>query len=307
MINEGEIMEPGWIAYNELAWTEDLLAGPEECEDQVRFFIDRILAASEKPPVTLLHLGSGAGNHDIHFKEHFKVTGVDISRGMLEKARVLHPDIEYIEGDMRTIRLNRTFDAVAVPDSIDYMATEDDLRQAVRTAAEHLKPGGVLLVAAKPAETFRDNNFAYIGEKDDVHVTVLENNYINPYRPDTYEATLVYLIRSRGELTMRTERQILGLFPLPVGKRYSRTRDSRCRKTTLNGAYDRYLLNDGEYAITVFTGSQDLIQGRRLVQRIRKDRTTDYYKFRRGKPRGLQCIKIKIDRSRADSSKQQCR
>ncbi|MBN2202470.1 class I SAM-dependent methyltransferase [bacterium] len=247
-------MQPEWIAYNELAWTEDLLAGPEDCEDEVQFYIDRILSASEKPPVTLLHLGSGAGNHDTFFKELFKVTGVDISPGMVDKARVLHPDIEYVLADMRTVRLNRLFDAVAVPDSIDYMATEDDLRQAIRTAAEHLRPGGVLLVAAKPAETFRDNNFAYVGEKDDVHVTVLENNYINPYRPDTYEATIAYLIRRKGELTVHTERHMLGLFPLSVWEKIFLDEGLTMSTTTLSGAYDRYLLNDGEYPITVFSG-----------------------------------------------------
>lgn len=247
-------MTPELIAYNELAWTEDFLASPEECEDEVLFYIDRILEASEKKPGTLLHLGCGAGNHDVHFRKHFKVTGVDISPGMLKKARALHPDIEYIEGDMRTARLNRTFDAVAVPDSIDYMATEENLRSALCTAAVHLKPGGVLLVAAKPAETFRDNNFAYVGEKGDVHVTVLENNYIHPIRPDSYEATLVYLIRNRGELTIRTENQVLGLFPMAVWENLFAEEGFTMSQAVLNGVYDRFVLNDGEYPITVFTG-----------------------------------------------------
>jgi hypothetical protein len=30
---------------------------------------------------------------------------------------------------MRTVRLDRQFDAMAIPDSIDYMASQDDLRQ----------------------------------------------------------------------------------------------------------------------------------------------------------------------------------
>ena len=64
------------------------------------------------------------------------------------------------------------FDAVAIPDCIDYMATEEDLQCAIQTAAVHLKPGGVLLVVAKPEETFRNNNFAYFGEKDGVHVEI---------------------------------------------------------------------------------------------------------------------------------------
>jgi SAM-dependent methyltransferase len=76
------------------------------------------------------------------FKRHFTVTGVDISLGMLNKARIAHSDIEYLEGDMRTLRLNRQFDAVIIPDSIDYMASRDDLQQAIQTAVTHLKTEG---------------------------------------------------------------------------------------------------------------------------------------------------------------------
>ena len=76
----------------------------------------------------------------------------------------------------------------------------------------HLKAGGVLLVVAKTEETFQNNNFAYTGEKDGVQVTLFENNYINPLLCNTYEATFVYLIRQKGELTIHTDRQLLGLF-----------------------------------------------------------------------------------------------
>jgi hypothetical protein len=43
---------------------------------------------------------------------------------------------------MRTLRLGRTFDAVFVHDAVDYMLTEDDLRQAIETAFVHCRPGG---------------------------------------------------------------------------------------------------------------------------------------------------------------------
>ncbi len=107
----------------------------------------------------MLHLGNGAGGHDAYFKQHFTVTGVDLSRTMLDKARAAHPDVEYIEADMRTVRLGRQFDVVVIPDSIDYMVTEDDLRNALQTCIVHLKSGGVLLIVAKTAETFQNNNF----------------------------------------------------------------------------------------------------------------------------------------------------
>ena len=112
-------MDSNWISYNDLAWTEDWLADPAEYEHEVKVHVDLIRSTSSESPITLLHLGSGAGGHDTIFKRHFAVTGVDLSPGMLIKARKLHPDIEYIEGDMRTLRLNRQFDAVVIPDSID--------------------------------------------------------------------------------------------------------------------------------------------------------------------------------------------
>jgi ubiquinone/menaquinone biosynthesis C-methylase UbiE len=186
-----------------------------------------------------------AGGHDGIFKRRFAVTGVDLSKGMLDKARVAHPEIEYIEGDMRTLRLNRHFDAVAIPDSVDYMNSVRDLRGAIETAQAHLKPGGVLLVVAKTKEIFHDNNFAYTGEKDGVHVTLLENNYINPYCPDTYEATLVYLIRRRGELSIHTDRHVLGLFAQATWDEVFNDAGLSMRETNLSGIYDKYILAGG--------------------------------------------------------------
>jgi ubiquinone/menaquinone biosynthesis C-methylase UbiE len=245
-----------WISYNDLAWTEDWLANPSEYENEVLKYVDLIKKSATEPPHTLLHLGCGAGGHDWIFKQHFNVTGVDLSLGMLNKARVAHPDIEYLEGDMRTLRLNRKFDAVVIPDSIDYMVSLDDLWQAIQTAVVHLKTGGVFLVVAKTQETFQDNNFAYTGEKDGVHVTLFENNYIKPFHLNTYEATLVYLIRRQGELTIHTDHQLLGLFSQTTWEKLFKDADLAMQRITLNGIYDRYLLSDGEYPLTVFTGQK---------------------------------------------------
>lgn len=245
-----------WISYNDLAWTEDWLTDPADYEKEVAVYVDLIQKAVEEPPRTLLHMGSGAGGQDWVFKRHFTVTGVDLSLGMLHKARATHPDIEYLEGDMRTVRLDRLFDAVAIPDSIDYMASQDDLQKAIQNAVAHLRTGGVLLVVGKTKETFQNNNFAYNGEKNGIHVTVLENNYINSLRPNTYEATLVYLIRQQGVLTIYTEKQVLGLFPQGTWDRVFQDAGLTMRKTTLDGVYDNYLLGEGKYPLTVFIGQK---------------------------------------------------
>ena len=249
-------MASQWIAYNDLAWTEDWLTDPAEYEDEVTAYVELIKQFASKPPLTLLHMGCGAGGHDWVFKRSFTVTGIDLSLGMLDKARATHPDIEYLEGDMRTLRLKRLFDAVVIPDSIDYMASLADLQQAINTAVKHLKTGGVLLVVGKTEETFQNNNFAYSGEKNGVQVTLLENNHINTFRPNTYEATLVYLIRRQGELTIYTDHHVLGLFALAKWDKVFHNAGLTMQRMTLDHIYDKYLLGEGKHPLTIFIGQR---------------------------------------------------
>ena len=250
-------MASNWISYNELAWTEDFLADPTDYKDEVDVYVDMINGVAKETVDTVLHLGCGAGGHDLHFKEHFKVTGVDVSKGMLNKAKTTNPEIEYIEGDMRTIRLNRQFDCVVIPDSIDYMVSLDDLKKAIKTSKMHLRPGGVLLIVCKTQETFRNNNFAYKGEKGDVHVTLLENNYINPYLPNTYDITMLYLIRQKGKLTKHIEESVAGLFPQATWDKVLKDFGFSMEKRVLDGIYDDFLLGGGEYPLTVLIGRKN--------------------------------------------------
>ncbi len=96
---------------------------------------------------TLLELGSGGGNNASHLKARFSLVLVDRSPGMLQVSRALNPECEHVEGDMRTVRLGREFDAVFVHDAVVYMTTEADLRAAIETASVHCKPGGAVLFA----------------------------------------------------------------------------------------------------------------------------------------------------------------
>lgn len=247
-------MASDWISYNELAWTEDYLADPSDYEDEVSAYIHLINGTATEPVETMLHLGCGAGGHDRYYKKHFTITGVDISVGMLDKAKVANPEIEYIEGDMRTIRLDRQFDCVIIPDSIDYMVSLDDLKQAIQTSAIHLKPGGVLLIVGKTEETFQSNNFAYTGEKDDTQVTLFENNFINHYKPNTYEIIMVYLIRQKGKLSKYIEESVAGLFSQATWDEVLKNAGFIMEKRILDGIYDKYLLGEGEYPLTIFIG-----------------------------------------------------
>ena len=95
----------------------------------------------------MLELGSGGGNNASYLKKWFDMTLVDRSKGMIECSRKLNPECEHVEGDMRTVRLQRTFDRVFIHDAIMHMTSEAELMRALRTAFAHTRPGGATVVA----------------------------------------------------------------------------------------------------------------------------------------------------------------
>ncbi|MGO9082322.1 MAG: class I SAM-dependent methyltransferase [Streptosporangiaceae bacterium] len=115
-----------------------------------------LLRLADGPVREVLDLGSGGGHVAAHLKQQLALTLVDRSADMLAVSRRLNPECAHVPGDMRTIRLGRVFDAVLVHDSVDYMTTEADLRQAIETAFAHCRPGGLaLFVPDHLADTFR--------------------------------------------------------------------------------------------------------------------------------------------------------
>jgi SAM-dependent methyltransferase len=242
------------ISYDELAWTATILDFPDACADEAATYVRLIHDNSRIKARTLLHLGCGAGNHDFTFKTHFQVTGVDLSDRMLEIARERNPEIRYVLGDMRSVDLGSRFDAVVIPDSIDYMVTLHDLQSAFRTACSHLAPGGVLLIAGKTRETFRENNFCYTGSRNGIEITLFENNYVPKNDPSTYEATLVYLIRRGDELSVHTDRHLLGLFPQETWRSMFVEAGLELVQSSLDHLYDQFITGAGEYPMQMFVG-----------------------------------------------------
>jgi SAM-dependent methyltransferase len=109
--------------------------------------LDRALEQGQAQPraTEVLDLGSGGGHVAVHLKDKFDLTLVDISEDMLAVSEQLVPLASHVRGDMRTVRLGRTFDAVLVHDAIDYIIGSDNLRLVIETAAVHCRPGGVVL------------------------------------------------------------------------------------------------------------------------------------------------------------------
>jgi ubiquinone/menaquinone biosynthesis C-methylase UbiE len=95
----------------------------------------------------LLDVACGTGRHIEHLKKRFAVEGLDISEELLELARQQNPDVLFHQADMVHFELARQFDVVTcLFSSIGYVRTAENLRQAINCMAQHVVPGGVVLI-----------------------------------------------------------------------------------------------------------------------------------------------------------------
>jgi ubiquinone/menaquinone biosynthesis C-methylase UbiE len=159
-------------------------------------------------------LGSGGGNNASHLKKHFQMTLVDLSPGMLAVSKKLNRECEHIQGDMRSVRLGRQFDAVFIHDAIAYMTSEDDLRSAIKTAYQHCAPGGVALFAPdETKETFKSGT-EHGGHDCGSRSLRYLSWALDPDSNDTtYNYLMVYILRSNDDQTQVVEDlHICGLF-----------------------------------------------------------------------------------------------
>lgn len=96
---------------------------------------------------TLLDVACGTGKHLESLSESFTSQGVDLDTEMLKIAEERVPDVTLHNGDMCEFNLNSKFDvALCLFSSIGYTKTVERMEQAVANMANHLNPGGMLLV-----------------------------------------------------------------------------------------------------------------------------------------------------------------
>lgn len=144
--------------YQDYAHWWPLMSAPADYREEAELFAQALLADAKNEIRTVLELGSGGGNNACYLKSRFDMTLVEPALGMLEVSRALNPECRHLQGDMRTVRLGRSFDAVFVHDAVAYMTSEADLRAAIETARVHCRPGGVVLFAPDYIqETFRES------------------------------------------------------------------------------------------------------------------------------------------------------
>ncbi|MCA9713403.1 MAG: class I SAM-dependent methyltransferase [Myxococcales bacterium] len=202
--------------YSEFADWFHLLTAPEDYAEEAARYVEVMRARTRRPLRRVLELGAGGGNNALFMKREFTLTLTDVSPQMLSQSRRINPECEHVVGDMRSLRLEREFDAVFVHDAIMYATREEELRATLETAALHCAPGGVVVaVPDYVLETYAP--FAAHGGHDDAHadrgLRYLEWVWMPEPESGVARVEFVLTLREGEDVRVEHESQRFGVFP----------------------------------------------------------------------------------------------
>ena len=201
------------LLYTDLVPWYRLLDTPEDHSEEAACFAQAFQGCVSPAPRTLLELGAGAGNGAAFLKQRFSCTLTDLSPAMLNLSQAVNPECEHIEGDMRTLRLNRVFDVVLVHDAIAYMLSERDLLAAATTAFVHTRPGGAAIFAPDCVrETLRESSQLHMGEDGSRALRCVDWTWDPDPNDDTYVVEYAFLLRHGGEVQAVHDTHTEGVF-----------------------------------------------------------------------------------------------
>jgi SAM-dependent methyltransferase len=187
--------------------------------------VDQMIALlGLQPGARVLDLCCGPGRHSLEFaRRGYKVTGVDLTRAYLDKARAAaareNLACEFVESDMRAFSRPATFDAaINFFTAFGYFDDPADDLKVARNLCESLRPGGRMLVDVNGKENlarkFTERDWS---RRDDGTIVLEERELLDGWRrirtrwillsgSDRREATLVLRLYSGSELAALLER-----------------------------------------------------------------------------------------------------
>ena len=199
--------------YSDLAAWWPHLSGRESLADEAQAQLRIIDDALGRTAKTLLELGAGGGLLAREMGADRDVVLTDLSAEMLHQSQKENPEREHIQGDMRTMRLGRTFDAVLLHDAVMYLTSPEDLAATFATAAAHLSEGGVLLVLPDVVKDTFEEGCISGGSIGSPAAQMLEWHWDPDPTDHTYRVDMCFMLRhENGEMETVHEHHEMGLF-----------------------------------------------------------------------------------------------
>lgn len=162
-------------AYHNLAVSYDRLTNDVDYESTVAFYYE-ILGREGLKPRTAVDLACGTGSVALLLaKKGLEVVAVDLSEEMLtvaqQKAQELENPPRFICQPLQELRLYKGVDlAVCALDSLDYITSPDDCKEAIRRIYKALNPGGIFIFDVNTPEKLRAmDGQVFLDEDEDVY------------------------------------------------------------------------------------------------------------------------------------------
>ena len=192
-------------AYSGFARVYDLLMDDFDYPAWADYYLE-LLARAGVRPVSLCDCACGTGSMTLEFaRRGLRVTGVDISREMLElageKARQSGVNAQFVCQDMTQLALPRPVDAlVCACDGVNYLTSDKRALAFFRAAQRCIRPGGALAFdISSPYKLRSVLGDSFFGEERDEAAYLWQNTLEN----DVVTMDITFFLREEGELYRR--------------------------------------------------------------------------------------------------------
>jgi SAM-dependent methyltransferase len=173
--------------------------------------LDGLIQEKRPGARTLLDVACGTGTHLEHLAG-YEAEGLDLDTEMLAIARERLPETPFHGGDMTSFDLGKRFEAVVCMfSSIGYVRSEEGLRSAIASMANHLEPGGVLVVEPwlAPDDWLDHHVAAVFVDEPDLKIARIN---VSEREGDVSIVEFQYLVGTPDGVERFSERHELGLF-----------------------------------------------------------------------------------------------
>ena len=131
----------GWQGDDYQARFDQLAASGADVHGEATF-----VASLDPVPRTVLDAGCGTGRVAIELaRRGIDVVGADLDASMLATARQRGPELEWVEADLSSFDLGRTFDVVVLAGNVVLFTAPGTEHDLMARCAAHVAPGGALV------------------------------------------------------------------------------------------------------------------------------------------------------------------
>lgn len=148
------------------------------------------------PPTSILDIGCGtARDLNVLSRDGAECWGVDFIPENIQYAQSLRPHLKLSVGDMRSVRLKSTFEAIlCMGSALMYALEKEDITATLQTFQQHARAGTLLILDLNNASAFFPGGTSKMQREFEVHSPGFKAKAITKY---SFDRSAQHLIRQR--------------------------------------------------------------------------------------------------------------